>query len=129
MQCAERVHEKSFVRTSEHTLTPDGVVDAQRGVREFNVGTGGESVAMLTVIAPNSEVRGATFGAEAHLARQLLRLGVRPGGGGELHRLGLRHLSLSAAAAPEVESALARGAPRGSRVSRMTEAPGRFACA
>jgi len=52
-------------------MTPDGQVDSQRGIREFNVGTGGESVAMPTVIAPNSEVRGAEFG--------VLKLTLRPG--------------------------------------------------
>ena len=51
-------------------MTPDGVVDQTRGIREFNVGTGGESVAMPTVIAPNSEVRGAEFG--------VLELTLRP---------------------------------------------------
>ena len=43
-------------------MTPDGTVDNARGIREFNVGTGGESTAMPTVIAPNSEARGADFG-------------------------------------------------------------------
>ena len=52
-------------------MTPDGQVDSQRGIREFNIGTGGESVAMPTVIAPNSEVRGAEFG--------VLKLTLRPG--------------------------------------------------
>lgn len=44
-------------------MTPAGVVDEQNGIREFNVGTGGESTALPTVeIHPNSEVRGAAFG-------------------------------------------------------------------
>ncbi len=43
-------------------MTPDGVVDAAHGLREFNVGTGGESVAMPTAIAANSEVIGSAFG-------------------------------------------------------------------
>ena len=43
-------------------MTPDGAVDNARGIREFMVGTGGESVGMPTVIAANSEVRGAAFG-------------------------------------------------------------------
>lgn len=43
-------------------MTPSGTVDSARGVREFNVGTGGESVDNFEVIHPNSEVRTATFG-------------------------------------------------------------------
>ena len=38
--------------------TPDGQLDAQNGIREFLVGTGGKSTGpQPTVIAPNSEVR------------------------------------------------------------------------
>jgi PKD repeat protein len=43
-------------------MNPDGAVDAGRGIREFNVGTGGESVDVFSVVHPNSEVRAATFG-------------------------------------------------------------------
>lgn len=43
-------------------MTPDGTVDTDRGIREFNVGTGGESVDNFDVIHPNSEVRTGTFG-------------------------------------------------------------------
>ena len=43
-------------------MTPDGVVDAAHGLREFNVGTGGESVAMPTAIAASSEMIGSAFG-------------------------------------------------------------------
>jgi hypothetical protein len=43
-------------------MTPSGTVDTDRGIREFNVGTGGESVDNFEVIHPNSEVRTATFG-------------------------------------------------------------------
>ena len=43
--------------------TPDGVLDAARGIREFVVGTGGRSHEPLAGVAPNSEVRNAeTFG-------------------------------------------------------------------
>ncbi|MGE5837766.1 MAG: PKD domain-containing protein [Acidobacteriota bacterium] len=42
--------------------TPTGVADSAYGIKEFNVGTGGESVGMPTVIAANSEVRAAAFG-------------------------------------------------------------------
>jgi hypothetical protein len=43
-------------------MRPDGAFDAT-GIREFNVGTGGESVELPTVaIHPNSEVRAARFG-------------------------------------------------------------------
>ena len=52
-------------------MTPDGAVDAARGIRQFNVGTGGESVAMPTVIHPNSEVRSIAYG--------VLRLTLRRG--------------------------------------------------
>ena len=43
-------------------MKPDGTLDSARGIRAFMVGTGGESVGMPTVIAANSEVRGADFG-------------------------------------------------------------------
>ena len=43
-------------------MTPAGAVDTARGIREFNVGTGGESVDNFEVIHPNSEVHSATFG-------------------------------------------------------------------
>jgi hypothetical protein len=44
-------------------MDPTGAGDASRGIREFNVGTGGESVELPTVaIHPNSEVRGSVFG-------------------------------------------------------------------
>ena len=43
-------------------MTPDGVVDSARGIKEFNVGTGGTSVALPTVIAANSEVVAGAFG-------------------------------------------------------------------
>jgi hypothetical protein len=44
-------------------MAPDGSVDASHGIREFIVGTGGESALLPTVeIHPNSEVRSAAFG-------------------------------------------------------------------
>ena len=43
-------------------MTPDGVADPVHGIREINVGTGGEAVWAPTVIAPNSEVRAASYG-------------------------------------------------------------------
>jgi hypothetical protein len=44
-------------------LAPDGSRDDAWGIRQFNVGTGGESVALPTVaIHPQSEVRAAEFG-------------------------------------------------------------------
>ncbi len=43
-------------------MTPDGVADPVHGIREINVGTGGEAVWAPTVIAPNSEARAATYG-------------------------------------------------------------------
>jgi PKD repeat protein len=44
-------------------MAPDGSPDDARGIRQFNVGTGGESVALPTVaIHPQSEVRAAEFG-------------------------------------------------------------------
>lgn len=44
-------------------MDPNGTIDEATGIRQFNVGTGGESVADPTVaIHPNSEVRSATFG-------------------------------------------------------------------
>lgn len=43
-------------------MTPDGAVDDSTGIREFNVGTGGESLAMPVGPAPNSEVIAAVYG-------------------------------------------------------------------
>ena len=43
-------------------MTPDGVVDAQRGLRSIDVGTGGESTALPVAIHPNSELVSAAFG-------------------------------------------------------------------
>ncbi len=52
--------------------TPTGVSDPARGIREIIVGTGGESsVTPTNLIAPNSEVRAATFG--------VLKLTLSPG--------------------------------------------------
>jgi hypothetical protein len=54
-------------------LAPDGSRDDARGIRQFNVGTGGESVALPTVaIHPQSEVRAAEFG--------VLKLNLSAGG-------------------------------------------------
>jgi hypothetical protein len=44
-------------------MRPDGTVDEATGIRQFNVGTGGESAAMPTVaIHPSSEVRAIDYG-------------------------------------------------------------------
>lgn len=44
-------------------MDPTGALDEATGIRQFNVGTGGESVAEATVaIHPNSEARAAVFG-------------------------------------------------------------------
>jgi len=44
-------------------MTPGGDVDTARGIREFNVGTGGSSVEDFTVsVHPNSETRAAVYG-------------------------------------------------------------------
>ena len=43
-------------------MTPTGDVDATNGIREFNVGTGGDAVDTFTVIHPHSETRAAAFG-------------------------------------------------------------------
>jgi hypothetical protein len=43
-------------------MTPAGDVDEANGIREFNVGTGGESIDNFTVINPNSETHAAVFG-------------------------------------------------------------------
>jgi adhesin/invasin len=43
-------------------MTPDLVVDQDRGVRAFIIGTGGESTAQPVNIAPNSVVQAGTFG-------------------------------------------------------------------
>jgi PKD repeat protein len=43
-------------------MTPAGVLDSDRGIREFNVGTGGESIDDFEFIHPNSEVHAKVFG-------------------------------------------------------------------
>jgi hypothetical protein len=43
-------------------MTPTGSPDNARGIREFNVGTGGESTEMPTAIAQHSEARSDAFG-------------------------------------------------------------------
>ena len=44
-------------------MTPEGVADDATGIREFNLGTGGESLALPTLtIHPRSQVRGGTYG-------------------------------------------------------------------
>ena len=43
-------------------MTPAGAVDTTRGIREFLVGTGGESVDRFTTIHPNSLTQAAVFG-------------------------------------------------------------------
>lgn len=43
-------------------MTPDGVVDPDHGIREFIVGTGGESTGQPQNIAPNSVVQASTYG-------------------------------------------------------------------
>jgi hypothetical protein len=44
-------------------MNPDGDLDPTAGIREFNVGTGGEGVdTFIVAIHPHSEVRSGTFG-------------------------------------------------------------------
>jgi hypothetical protein len=43
-------------------MTPSGDLDPTTGIREFNVGTGGDAVDNFTVINPHSETRAAVFG-------------------------------------------------------------------
>jgi calcineurin-like phosphoesterase family protein len=43
-------------------MTPTGVPEEARGIREFNVGTGGESAEMPIAIAQHSEIRSDAFG-------------------------------------------------------------------
>jgi acid phosphatase type 7 len=43
-------------------MTSTGSVDAAAGIREFNVGTGGESTETMTAVAEHSEVRSDAFG-------------------------------------------------------------------
>lgn len=43
-------------------MDPEGNPDDAKGMVQFNVGTGGESIAMPTVISPFSESRGAVYG-------------------------------------------------------------------
>jgi acid phosphatase type 7 len=43
-------------------MTPTGAVDAAAGIREFNVGTGGESTETMLAVAEHSEVRSDAFG-------------------------------------------------------------------
>lgn len=52
-------------------MTPAGDVDQANGIRQFNVGTGGESVDVFSVIHPNSQTRAAVYG--------VLKLTLKPG--------------------------------------------------
>ena len=66
--CAHDHHYERFA-----PQRPDGTADADRGLREFVVGTGGRSTTPFVTVVANSEVRDTTsFGVLA------LRLG--PGG-------------------------------------------------
>jgi hypothetical protein len=54
-------HEHFYERFAPQT--PDGVADADHGIRQFIVGTGGRTLRGFATIHPNSEVRnGATWG-------------------------------------------------------------------
>jgi hypothetical protein len=53
-------------------MDPSGTRDDARGLRQFNVGTGGEAVEEPTAIHPNSESRAAAFG--------ILKLTLKPDG-------------------------------------------------
>jgi hypothetical protein len=53
-------------------MSPDGSRDDAAGIRQFNVGTGGEVVEAPTAIFPNTEVFGGVYG--------VLKLTLRPGG-------------------------------------------------
>jgi hypothetical protein len=53
-------------------LNPAGERDDARGIRQFNVGTGGEAVEAPTAIHPSSETRAAAFG--------VLKLTLKPDG-------------------------------------------------
>jgi len=54
-------HQHHYARFAP--MRPDGTPDAQLGIREFNVGTGGESIGRPTVaIHPSSQAIGADYG-------------------------------------------------------------------
>jgi 3',5'-cyclic AMP phosphodiesterase CpdA len=53
-------------------MDPGGSLDPERGIRQFNVGTGGEVVSPPAVAFPNSEVAAAFYG--------VLKLTLRPDG-------------------------------------------------
>ncbi len=53
-------HQHHYERLSP--LSPTGSVDQARGIRTFNVGTGGESTEAMIAIAEHSEVRSPAFG-------------------------------------------------------------------
>jgi hypothetical protein len=54
-------HEHMYERFAPQT--PAGVANAARGIRQFTVGTGGDSHALIKTVQPNSEVRETdTFG-------------------------------------------------------------------
>ena len=53
-------HEHNYERFAPQT--PDGTADAQRGIREFVVGTGGGQLSAFATTRPNSVVRGVAHG-------------------------------------------------------------------
>jgi PKD repeat protein len=63
VELALNAHQHFYER--HHPMNPDGVRDDAAGVRQFMVGTGGESThapGSLTTISPNSVVRSGDFG-------------------------------------------------------------------
>src|SRR5436309_2210357 len=98
-------------------MTPDGAVDNTRGIREFNVGTGGESVAMPTVIAPNSEVRGADVG--------VLKLTLRRAGSATPSRRTPSHTASGRAVGVRSAGSLERATSTCSWIVRPSRSSGR----
>jgi len=71
-------------------MRPDATPDAQFGLREFNVGTGGESIAVPTAVHSPLEPGpgGRLRGPQADAQRRRVQLGVRPDRGGDIYRRG-----------------------------------------
>jgi len=86
---AQQHHYERFARCA-----PMRAPDAQFGLREFNVGTGGESIAVPTrSIHPSSLVRGGDFGVlKLTLSAGGYSWGVRPDRGGDIYRRRIRQL-------------------------------------
>ena len=91
-------HRHNYERFARQT--PAGVADPTRGIRQFVVGTGGDSLSSFSsTVAANSQVRNGTHPRrhQVHAAADELRLAVRAHRGPDVHGFREHELRLLAA--------------------------------